>query len=168
MFFLNNTIQSPNFWTFKEPKNQFQGINTARWCSLAGRYDNPIPTRFLAPLDCVKIPTQLTIGQFVILSVNLRQSQLSVFRLRSIPVMSCCDTTQGITVITNPYFLFFLTHQQGVIKNFVLHVTNSVTYAMPPFCLLLYKAFFLLVWEEKKNYHCDKKMPFCHNVKIFV
>ncbi len=64
VFFYNNTIQSPNFWTFKEPKNQFQGINTARWCSLAGRYDNPIPTRFLAPLDCVKIPTQLTIGQF--------------------------------------------------------------------------------------------------------
>jgi hypothetical protein len=25
-------------------------------CSLAGRYDNPIPTRFLAPIDCLKIP----------------------------------------------------------------------------------------------------------------
>ncbi len=23
--------------------------------SLAGRYDNPIPTRFLAPIDCLKI-----------------------------------------------------------------------------------------------------------------
>jgi hypothetical protein len=23
---------------------------------LAGRYDNPIPTRFLAPIDCLKIP----------------------------------------------------------------------------------------------------------------
>ncbi len=26
--------------------------------SLAGRYDNPIPTRFLVPTDCLKIPTQ--------------------------------------------------------------------------------------------------------------
>ncbi len=27
-------------------------------CSLAGRYDNPIPPRFLAPIDCIKIPAQ--------------------------------------------------------------------------------------------------------------
>ncbi len=26
--------------------------------SLAGRYDNPIPTRCLAPIDCLKIPAQ--------------------------------------------------------------------------------------------------------------
>ncbi len=26
--------------------------------SLTGRYDNPIPTRFLAPEDCLKIPAQ--------------------------------------------------------------------------------------------------------------
>jgi hypothetical protein len=37
--------QSPNFFTFKKPKNRFQGTNS----SLAGRNDNPIPTRFLAP-----------------------------------------------------------------------------------------------------------------------
>ncbi len=36
-------------------KNRFQGVNSARLCSLAGRYDNPIPTRFLAPIDCLKI-----------------------------------------------------------------------------------------------------------------
>jgi hypothetical protein len=34
------------------------GINSASLCSLAGQYDNPIPTRFLAPLDCLKIPAQ--------------------------------------------------------------------------------------------------------------
>jgi len=28
----------------------------ASLCSLAGRYDNPIPTRFLAHIDCFKIP----------------------------------------------------------------------------------------------------------------
>jgi hypothetical protein len=31
-------------------------MNSARLCSLAGRYDYPIPTRFLAPIDCLKIP----------------------------------------------------------------------------------------------------------------
>ncbi len=31
---------SPNFYTFKEPNNRFQGINSASLCSLAGRYDN--------------------------------------------------------------------------------------------------------------------------------
>ena len=48
--------QSPNFLTFKEPKNRFQGTNSTRLCSLAGRYDNPVPTRFLAPMDSLKIP----------------------------------------------------------------------------------------------------------------
>jgi hypothetical protein len=41
-----------------EPKNRFQETNSARLCSQAGRYDNPIPTRFLAPVDCLKIPAQ--------------------------------------------------------------------------------------------------------------
>jgi hypothetical protein len=35
-----------------------QGIDSASLCSLAGRYENPIPTWFLAPLDCSKIPAQ--------------------------------------------------------------------------------------------------------------
>ncbi len=46
--------------TFMEPKNWFQGTNSARLCRLAGRYDDPIPVRFLAPIDCFKIPAQLT------------------------------------------------------------------------------------------------------------
>jgi hypothetical protein len=44
------------FLSFKEPKNRFQGTNSARLCSVAGRYDNPIPTRILAPINCLKIP----------------------------------------------------------------------------------------------------------------
>jgi hypothetical protein len=39
------------FWTFKEPRNRFKGIDYA---SLAGRYDNLIPTRFLSSIDCYK------------------------------------------------------------------------------------------------------------------
>ncbi len=41
---------------FMEPRNWFQGINSASLCSLVGRYDNPIPPRFLAHIDFLKIP----------------------------------------------------------------------------------------------------------------
>ncbi len=53
------TISETVFLTFMEPRNQFQGMNSASLCSLAGQYDNPIPTRFLAPIECLKIPDQL-------------------------------------------------------------------------------------------------------------
>ncbi len=33
-------------------------MNSTSLCSLAGRYDNTIPPRFLAPIDSLKIPTQ--------------------------------------------------------------------------------------------------------------
>jgi hypothetical protein len=46
----------PVFLKFMEPRNRFQEMNSAILCSLAGRYDNPIPTRFLVPIDCLKIP----------------------------------------------------------------------------------------------------------------
>ncbi len=35
-------------------------MNSASLCSLAGRYDNPIPPRFQAPIDFLKIPAQAT------------------------------------------------------------------------------------------------------------
>jgi hypothetical protein len=42
-------LQSPNFKTFKDHGNRFREIDSASLCSLAGRYENPIPTRVLAP-----------------------------------------------------------------------------------------------------------------------
>jgi hypothetical protein len=59
---------SPNFFTSKAPRNRFQGINSTSLCSLAGRYDNPVPSRFLAPIECLIIPT-LSTGKAI-----LRQS----------------------------------------------------------------------------------------------
>ncbi len=47
-----NILLSKHFKTFNDPRNQFQGISSANLCSLAGRYDNPIPTS----IDCLKIP----------------------------------------------------------------------------------------------------------------
>ncbi len=41
---------------FMGPRNWFQRMNSASLCSLACRYDNPIPPRFLAPIDFLKSP----------------------------------------------------------------------------------------------------------------
>ncbi len=49
--------------------NRFQGTNFARLCSLAGRYDNPIPARFLAPNNCSRIPAlemRTTLESFIV------------------------------------------------------------------------------------------------------
>jgi hypothetical protein len=51
----------------KEPKNRFHGIISASLCSLAGRNDNPIPTLFLSPINCSKIPAQIVVTRFKIL-----------------------------------------------------------------------------------------------------
>ncbi len=51
---------SPNFQTLKEPKNRFQETNSARLRTRACRYENSIPTRFLAPIDCLKIQAQFS------------------------------------------------------------------------------------------------------------
>jgi hypothetical protein len=40
----------PEFLNVYGARNRFQGMNSASLCSLAGRYDNPIPPRFLAPI----------------------------------------------------------------------------------------------------------------------
>ena len=40
-------------------------MNSASLCSLAGRYDNPIPTRCLAPIDFLKIPALIKISEDV-------------------------------------------------------------------------------------------------------
>ncbi len=46
---LKPSNQAPNVETFKDHKNRFHGNDSARLHSLAGRYDNHIPTRFQAP-----------------------------------------------------------------------------------------------------------------------
>jgi hypothetical protein len=46
----------PVFLSFMEPRNRFQGMNSASLCSLVGRYNNPIPYWFLATIDCLQIP----------------------------------------------------------------------------------------------------------------
>ncbi len=55
-FFSSHEYRGGIFKFSMEPRNRFQGIDSASLCSLAGRYENPIPTWFLAPIDCSKIP----------------------------------------------------------------------------------------------------------------
>jgi hypothetical protein len=45
-----------NLYGAQDSRNRCQGIKSASLCSMAGRYDNPIPTRCLAPIDFLKIP----------------------------------------------------------------------------------------------------------------
>jgi hypothetical protein len=54
-----NALQpEPIFINVYGAQESIQGINSASLCSLAGRYDNPISTRCLALIDCLKIPAQ--------------------------------------------------------------------------------------------------------------
>jgi hypothetical protein len=46
-----------------EPRNRYQGMNSASLCSLAGRYNNHIPPRFLAPHRLFK--NSSSVSQFV-------------------------------------------------------------------------------------------------------
>jgi hypothetical protein len=46
--------------------------DSASLCSLAGQYDNPILTRFLAPIDCLKIPA-LVMFTFCLKSLGILQ-----------------------------------------------------------------------------------------------
>jgi hypothetical protein len=48
----------PVFLNVYGAQESIQGMNSASLCSLAGRYDNPIPTRLLAPIFCLKISAQ--------------------------------------------------------------------------------------------------------------
>jgi hypothetical protein len=63
---------------YTEPEflNLIQRTNSAKLCSLAGRYDNPIPTQFLASIDCLKIPALYSLQ-----SVGCNRTFYSLFPL---------------------------------------------------------------------------------------
>ncbi len=64
------------------PRNQFQGMDSASLCSLAGLYDNPLPLWFLAPIASLKIPAlgiiwralRLEVSEYNIYSTNKFQT----------------------------------------------------------------------------------------------
>ncbi len=53
---MKSKIAEPVFLNVYGAQASIQGMNSTSLCSLADRYDNPIPPRFLAPIDSLKIP----------------------------------------------------------------------------------------------------------------
>jgi hypothetical protein len=51
------------------------GIDSACLCSLAGRYDNPIHTRFPSPMDCSKIPAQTPLSCGLVIRLQVVRPQ---------------------------------------------------------------------------------------------
>ncbi len=85
---------------FMGPRNWYQGMNSASLCSLAGRYENPIPPQCLAPIVFLKIPALYTrvqcgggYGVLGLRQINTFRKvpiQVNFFRLRhfALPSMS--------------------------------------------------------------------------------
>ncbi len=65
------TTTEPVFLNAWGPRNRFQGMNSASLCSLAGRYDNPLPPRILAPIDSLKIPAQISCLSVILTSYSI-------------------------------------------------------------------------------------------------
>ncbi len=65
--------------------------NSASLCSLSGRYDNPIPTPFLAPIDCLKIPALVWFGQKSLLHPYVCKGKSYTFQtlIPMCPFFSC-------------------------------------------------------------------------------
>jgi hypothetical protein len=60
----------PVFLNFYGAQESIPRNESASLCSLAGRYDNSIPTRFLAPIECLKIPALGPMDQIPIKTPN--------------------------------------------------------------------------------------------------
>ncbi len=73
-----------------EPRNRFQGLNSASLSSPAGRYDNSIPIRFLAPIEYLKIPALYTIRPDCALISDVTGMQRGVADLKYEGVVGIC------------------------------------------------------------------------------
>jgi hypothetical protein len=101
-----------HFETIKEPRSRFQGIDSAGLCSLAGQYDNPNHTQFLAPIDCSEIPP---LGSTCIELVEFRsvENKLNEIDERKCTVMYVYGTKKKIGasefgVLTVPFGQIFV------------------------------------------------------------
>jgi hypothetical protein len=74
-----------------DPRNRFQGIDSASLCSPAGRYDNPIPTWFLAPIECLKIRAQVRMRK----ERNCTYTERQAGRKEDIGTRKCRVTVSG-------------------------------------------------------------------------
>ncbi len=99
---------------FMGPRNRCQGMNSASLCSLAGRYENPIPPRCLAPIDFLKIPALILLlfpGRKTVSRTRLSTKPffLPVFRI-----------IRGKGEVTSYRFVFYVLVLLKINKFFVL------------------------------------------------
>ncbi len=117
-------LQSPNFQTFKEPSNRFQGINQEsipgnqfRQSMQIGRpgTTTTIPTRFLAPMDCQKITVQCA-GVNRTAAIMSERDRSSLFA----PTGPVEDNLASIVrvFIEDRYTNYFLQRRSGKTKNY--------------------------------------------------
>ncbi len=101
------------------PRNWFQGMNSASLiCSLAGRYDNPIPPRFLAPMDFLKIPALNMYRKLYWLSIFYLSFPAPLIQIKeplpifvtSHPYLShkaCSKSSNGMKICNFCFYYFF-------------------------------------------------------------
>jgi hypothetical protein len=94
-------------------------MNSASLRSLAGRYDNPIPHRFLAPIDFLKIPALI----FPITRVHCEGEEKS-FKLLGVLFDEYLSFEAHITSLCNKISLYCLNR----IKNFVTPTAMKMLY----------------------------------------
>jgi len=82
-------------------------MNSASLCSLAGRYDNPIPTRCLAHIDVLKIPALLL---ETMLQRNSPSHHRPVSQLVPVPKFND-DICRGLFHFISPFFNTYSTPQ---------------------------------------------------------
>jgi hypothetical protein len=71
--------EKDNFKLLMSARNRFQGIDSASLCSLAGHYDNHIPTRFLAPKVVLKFQHGSLFLYFVLSTpLTIKQMESSI------------------------------------------------------------------------------------------
>jgi hypothetical protein len=100
-------------------------------CSVTGRYENPIPIWFLAPVDCSKIPAQLTEQYLVLVNFFTRSKQKLLYlfffqKKRSKNSKTICAFTESPDII-----------QEAFTKN--IHLVTHSLYPCVPFYRLLGK-----------------------------
>ncbi len=89
-----------------EPRNRFRGMDSASLCSMAGRYDNPLPPWCLAPIDSIKIPAPGTPKRFQLVTTlcvffGIPLSAPGLFHANDVPVQCSehsCSTVPVLTV----------------------------------------------------------------------
>ncbi len=81
--FLLSLVQSKKKHLLTEPRNRFHGMNSASLCNLAGWYDNPILTRFLAPIDCLKFQLWLAGPSLPFLPLEFALLKVIIFALKN-------------------------------------------------------------------------------------